>query len=78
MIEYNKWVEVKTSMFKKVMLSMTPGDSIFADLHVEWNNGSAGAYLQVPTEKAAGIFEAPSAGKYLIAHIKGSYDYFRE
>ena len=44
-------------------------------LYVRFHNGGTYAYFNVPQSVYEGLMSAPSHGKYLHAHIKGSYSY---
>ena len=44
-------------------------------LQVEFNNGSAYQYFDVPEHLFNGLWDADSVGGFLAANIKGSYRY---
>jgi hypothetical protein len=44
-------------------------------LQVEFNNGAAYQYFDIPESIFEGLRDADSVGAYLAAHIKGSYRY---
>ena len=44
-------------------------------LYVRFNSGGLYAYYNVPQSVYNGLMTASSHGKYLAAHIKGSYRY---
>lgn len=44
-------------------------------LQVEFNNGTAYQYFDVPEDLFEGLRDAVSVGGYLAAHIKGAYRY---
>jgi hypothetical protein len=53
-------------------------DETARQLVVRFHNGKRFRYMDVPPEKYAGIFEAPSAGRYFATEIRPYHTSVRE
>lgn len=52
-------------------------DAAARELHVQYGNGAPAIYADVSPEKHAALMAAPSIGKHLHAHIKGTHAHRR-
>ena len=52
-------------------------DAEARELHVRFASGQVGVYDDVPPEIHAAFLKAPSKGKYLHKHLKGTYQFRR-
>lgn len=64
------WLELDSSL-----VSAIRHDGL--DLFIRFKNGTIGRYKGVPDDVYAQMMNAPSAGKYFLAYIKGQYPHSR-
>ena len=64
-----KWQGVKSSNILRVRY-----DDKEKAMEVEFNNGGTYRYADVPKKLFEGMVQAPSAGKYFFAEIKGKFE----
>jgi hypothetical protein len=50
-------------------------DGTISVLEVEFHSGAVYQYFDVPEQHYTGLINAPSAGQYFNAHVKGHYAY---
>ncbi len=67
---------VKSSSITAAGYDQTPNTST-GTLRVRFFTGAIYAYKDVPESVHQGLMDAPSAGQYLVTHIKGKYTFVK-